>query len=142
MNPQLRNARVLLLVLIAALVASCGSGSGIRSVFDGGRTITLEAFADVVVAASVPARVSQVRPVPGDLAIARGGVAIFTASARDSQGRFLTGLRFEWRMRDQVAGGVSTSGVFTATTQTRSRWSRSRRWMAKSSLRLAALPCS
>ncbi|MDA0798288.1 MAG: hypothetical protein O2884_06435 [Chloroflexi bacterium] len=105
---------MVLLVLAAMLAASCGSGPGISGVFGSGRTITLEAFADVLVVETVPVRVSQVQAIPGDLTIARGGVAIFTALTRDSQGRVLGGLRFEWRMRDQVAGSVSESGVFTA----------------------------
>jgi hypothetical protein len=110
----MRITRALSLVLVAALGASCGSGSGIGGVFESGRTITLEAFADVQVIENVPASVKRVRPIPGDLTAARGGVAIFTASARDSQGRLLGGLRFQWRMHNQVAGTVSENGVFTA----------------------------
>jgi hypothetical protein len=114
MNLHLHKPRLALLVLAAALVASCGGGSGIGGVFSGGRTITLEAFADVRMVETVPVRVKQVQAIPGDLTIARGGVAIFSALALDSQGRLLGGLRFEWRVRSQVAGTVSTSGVFTA----------------------------
>lgn len=114
MNVHLRSVRVVFLVLAAALVASCGSGTGIGGVFNGGRTITIDAFADVQVVEKVPVRVNQVQPIPGDLTVARGGVAIFSASARDSEGRLLSGIRFEWSMRTTVAGTVSTSGVFTA----------------------------
>jgi hypothetical protein len=105
---------VVLLVLAATLAASCGGGQGFSDVFGGGRTITLEAFADVLVVETVPVRVSEVQAIPGDLTIARGGVAIFTARTRDSQGRLLRVPRFEWRMRNQIAGTVSASGVFTA----------------------------
>jgi hypothetical protein len=68
----------------------------------------------VEIVESTPVRVASVTVLPDLLTIARGGVAIFSASARDSQGRLLSGLRFEWRMRDQVAGTMSESGVYTA----------------------------
>jgi hypothetical protein len=114
MKPHLRRSRLVLLLFAAALASSCGGGSGIGGVFNGGRTITLDAFADVLVVETVPVRVSEVQPIPGDLTVSRGGVAIFTASARDSQGRSLGGLSFEWRMRNSIAGTVSANGVFTA----------------------------
>jgi len=46
--------------------------------------------------------------------VARGGVAIFTASAQDSARRFLADVRFEWQMLDPLAGSISTGGVFSA----------------------------
>jgi hypothetical protein len=107
-------ARILPLILAAALAASCGGGSSFGGVFDNGRTITLDGFADIEVVESVPVRVSQVQVIPGDLTVARGAVAIFSASARDSQERALGGLRFEWRMANGIAGTVSSNGVFTA----------------------------
>ena len=110
--PHYRRGFAALLLPLTALLAACGGGA--FGVFEGGTTISLNAFADVDVVESTPVRVAQVSVLPELLTVARGGVAIFSATGRDSEGRLLSGLRFEWRMRQQMAGTMSVSGVFTA----------------------------
>ncbi len=98
------------------LLASCGGGS--PAIVDGGAgegdVITVEAVADIQVLSADPLRVGAVRPVPQTITLPRSGVAIFTATAQDREGRHLTGLKLRWRMRDNRAGAVTEHGVFTA----------------------------
>jgi hypothetical protein len=100
-------------LLLVVLTTACGGG-GTFGVFESGTTISLDAFADVEIVELVPVRVESVTVLPDLLTVARGGVAIFSARALDSEGRLLSGLEFEWRIRNQLAGTMSSNGVFTA----------------------------
>ena len=104
----------LLLAPLLLLAVACGAESPAGDFFIRGDIITVSGSADIVISARVPDRVSAVRPLPAQLTLPRGGVAVFSATANDSAGRFLADVRFEWRMRDPLAGTVTKSGVFTA----------------------------
>ncbi|MEE8518163.1 MAG: hypothetical protein V3S98_03445 [Dehalococcoidia bacterium] len=104
-----------LLLVAALLLSSCGTGitSGFSSNF---RSVTAEGTADIVILSQSPPEVATVRPVPLGLTMPKGGVAVFTAVATDSAGRFLSDAKFEWSMRALAAGSVTPNGVFTAGT--------------------------
>ena len=104
----------LVLIPIAMVVAACGGSSGSLDRFACGETIRIETFADVEIADRVPNRVASVQPIPSGLTVPRSGVAIFSATATDTAGRFLADVEFEWRIRDPLAGTLSENGVFTA----------------------------
>ena len=107
----------LALALLAGMmpgVASCGVAPGAIERFVGGERITVEASADIHIAASAVSRVASVRAVPDGLTVPRGGIVVFTAVAEDAAGRFLADVEFRWRMRDPLAGIVSERGLFTA----------------------------
>ena len=106
----------LAVALLLPLVAGCGERTDSFVGGRGGRVIaTVERLADIqIVRATAAPRVAVVRPIPQLITVARGGVAIFTATARDRQGRLLAGVEFRWRMRDRLAGVITEHGVFTA----------------------------
>ncbi len=101
-------------LLGVALAVACGAGPGAFDRFQGGETITVEAQADIEIALLDPVRLASVRPLPESVTAPRGGVALLSASAVDSRGRLLTSVRFEWRMRQPLAGTITGNGVFTA----------------------------
>ena len=102
--------------VLLPLLAQCGGRSSV--IFDGGAgggdAITVEAAADVQILRSDPLKLGAVQPVPRTITLPRSGVAIFTATVQDREGRHLTGLELRWRMRDNRAGAVTEHGVFTA----------------------------
>ncbi|MDA1215435.1 MAG: hypothetical protein O2812_00995 [Chloroflexi bacterium] len=115
-NRTLR-ATALLIVLTSSACGLDGDGSGLFGDGSGNARITVDALADVQISPSVPTRVGSVQAVPSIVTVPQGNVAIFTAVALDTAGRYLSNVSLQWQMRDQRAGTITVGGVFTAGTQ-------------------------
>ena len=96
-----RYSHFVALLVVSLAVAACGSGPGVIERFEGGEVVEIHASADIEITAVSVVPLASVRPVPSSITAPRGGGAVFTAVAEDSEGRLLTGVRFEWSMRQQ-----------------------------------------
>jgi hypothetical protein len=107
-------------LLVALSGSACGLGGdegGLIGGGSGGTLVTADALADVRIVPSLPPRVGSVQAVPSIVTVSQGNVAIFTAVALDTVGRYLDNADFRWRIRDPRAGSMSVGGVFTAGSQ-------------------------
>ena len=107
----------LLMVLTGSACGLGGDDGGLFGGGSGGTLVTADALADVRIVPSLPPRVGSVQAVPSIVTVSQGNVALFTAIALDTAGRYLDTVDFQWRIRNPRAGTMTVRGVFTAGAQ-------------------------
>ena len=123
---MLKNRSSLVLVAITSaliatfLVVGCSSEETSRDPAPSsaiGDTVWLEGLASISIGEVVEYRLSRIMIIPGHAIAPAGDRLVFSAIAFDTSGRTLADVEMRWRMKDNLAGTISTTGVFHAGAQ-------------------------